>query len=227
MPGALTSPTVAAVLGRLHEQARAEDAAVRERVVRWMQDAGRAPTPAERYGQIYGDAPLAIVPEVGRLYHALLLTAARGRAINVVEFGASHGISTIYVAAALRDAGAGRLITTELRATKAALLRVNLEQAGLDDLVEIRVGDALETLAVLPASVTALVLDGRNDQYEAVYRLLEPRLAADALVIADLSADDADIERYQQFIRDPARGYASVELPLDAGVEVSLRLGHL
>lgn len=224
MTGTLISGPAAVVLVRLHEQALAEDRAVRERVRRWTRDAGRPPTPQEKYEEIYGDAALAVTPEVGRLYYTLVLASSRRRLDHVVEFGASLGVSTIYLAAALRDAGSGRLITTELRPTKAELLQRNLGEAGLDDLVEIRVGDALETLTGLDVSVDVLVLDGRNDQYEAVYRLVEPQLAPDALVIADLSADDPHINRYQQFIRDPTRGYASLEIPLDAGVELSTRL---
>ena len=82
-------------------------------------------------------------PEIGRLLYIL----ARGRnAKTIVEFGTSYGISGIHLASALRDGGGGRLITTEFDAIKADGARANFRSAGLDDLIEIRVGDAFDTL---------------------------------------------------------------------------------
>ncbi len=57
-------------------------------------------------------------------------------------------------------------------------------------LVELRAGDALETLIDLAEPVDLLFLDGRNDLYLPVLRLVEPRLAPEALVAADLNAED-------------------------------------
>ncbi|MGG2362426.1 O-methyltransferase, partial [Salmonella enterica] len=83
-------------------------------------------------------------PETCRLLYML---ARAGRTRAIVEFGTSFGISTLHLAAALRDNGGGRLITTEFEPSKAAQARRNLDAAGLADLVEIREGDALQTLA--------------------------------------------------------------------------------
>jgi predicted O-methyltransferase YrrM len=68
------------------------------------------------------------------------------QATNIVEFGTSFGVSTIYLATALRDGGGGQLIGTELEPDKARRAHENLAAAGLDDIVDIRVGDALRTL---------------------------------------------------------------------------------
>jgi predicted O-methyltransferase YrrM len=84
---------------------------------------------------------MAIKPEFGKLLY--MLAVARS-ATHIVEFGTSFGVSTIHLAAALRDtsgtssAGAGKLITTEFEPAKVAQARLNLEEAGLADLVEIR-----------------------------------------------------------------------------------------
>lgn len=167
------------------------------------------------------DAPLAITPEVGKLLYLLAL-ARRPRLI--VEFGTSLGVSTVYLAAAVRDLGAGSLITTELRPDKAARAAQNLTEAGLADLVEIRVGDALDVLHDLARPVEFLFLDGSNDLYIPVLDLLEPRMVRGAIVVADLSRDDPHVPRYCERVRDEASGYVSIGLPLDAGVEVALRL---
>ena len=182
-------------------------------------DLGRRVWGAER-AEAYGGAPLSITPEVGGLLCVLVLARRPG---TVVEFGASHGYSTIHLAAAIRDLGAGRVITTEIEPDKAAAAQRNLTAAGLEDLVEIRLGDAMTTLRDVP-SVDLLFLDGWNNLYEPMVDLFEPRLSPGALVIADLSADDPDQFSYGERMHAPDSGYLTVDVPLDAGVVVSVRI---
>jgi predicted O-methyltransferase YrrM len=171
-------------------------------------------------GAVYGGAPLAIKPEVGELLYVLALAR---RAATIVEFGASLGFSTIHLAAAAREVGGARVITTEIEPEKAERARQNLADAGLEDVVDLREGDALSTLADV-LEVDLLFLDGWNNLYLAVLDLLEPALSTGALVIADLSADDPEQVPYCERMRDPASGYVSVDVPLDAGVVLSVRL---
>src|ERR1700722_7413755 len=99
------------------------------------------------YGEVYArmkDLPLAVSRETGALLYML---ARSTRAGTIVEFGTSFGISTLHLAAALRDNGGGRLITSEFEPSKAVRARHNLTAGGLIDLVEIREGDALQTLS--------------------------------------------------------------------------------
>jgi predicted O-methyltransferase YrrM len=214
----LASDRVQAVLGRLHARAEVEDEEAKQRVKAREAELGTRLAPPQRY-ELYQNAPLAITPEVGRLYY---LMATSRTAMSIVEFGASHGISTIYLAAALRDLGKGSLITTEILPQKANWTAQNLEETQLDDLVEIRTGDALETLRDLPEGIDMLVLDGRNDQYISVFELVEPRLSRHALIVADLGKDDPDLQNYQRYLRDTTRGYVTVTLPLDAGIEATV-----
>jgi predicted O-methyltransferase YrrM len=212
---------VAGVLARLHEESARADPPAVARVRAREAELGTKVYGRER-AELYGGAPLAIKREVGDLLYAFAL--ARRPRLSV-EFGASIGISTIYLAAALRDlGGTGRLIATELDREKAARAECHLAQAGLADLVEVRTGDALETLRDLPGLVELLFLDGWNDLYLAVLELLEPRMVPDALVLADLSPDDPNLARYGAHMRAPDSGYATITVPLDAGVVVSSRL---
>jgi predicted O-methyltransferase YrrM len=210
------TPPVADALAAIRDLATTADAEARARVAARVAELGRITT-AEKY-ELYGEAPpLAITPEVGDLLYLLVRIRRPGL---VVEFGASHGLSTIYLAAALRDAGAGALLTTEILPGKAAATARNLAAAGLADLVEIRIGDALDTLQEVAAPIDLVFLDGRNDFYLPVLRLLEPRLSAGAVVAADLSADDPDLLPYLDRVRNGP--YATVELPLAAGLAVSI-----
>jgi len=215
----LRSESVVRVLARLRAQGEAEDPPAKERVLAHERELGRRVYGSER-GALYGSAAsLAVTPEVGELLYLLALTR---RARTVVEFGASLGFSTIHLAAAVRDLGAGVVITTEIEPGKAQAARENLAEAGLADVVDVRVGDALETLRDLE-EVELLFLDGWNNLYLPVLALLEPVLAPGALVIADLSAGDSEQTPYCERMRDPAGGYVTVEVPLDAGVVVSVR----
>jgi predicted O-methyltransferase YrrM len=162
---------------------------------------------------------LAISPELGRLLYIL----ARGaKARLIVEFGTSFGISAIHLASALRDNGGGTLITTEFQEEKAARARENLTAAGMSDLVEIRVGDALETLKDgVPGGIDLLFLDGAKGLYLPILKLLEPKLAAGALVITDNTAASSP---YLDYVRAGNNGYLSLALPFEEGNELSVRV---
>src|SRR5262249_24507090 len=150
------------------------------------------------------DVPLPVSRETGVLLYML----ARGaKAKSIVEFGTSFGISTLHLAAALRDNGGGRLITTEFESSKIARARDNLTAGGLIDLVEIREGDALQTLtAHLPETVDLVLLDGAKALYPDVLALLEDRLRPGAFVVADNADMSPD---YLGRVRASGQGYLS------------------
>jgi predicted O-methyltransferase YrrM len=216
----LRTGAVTRVLAELRRLGEVEDPPAKERVLQRERELGRRVWGAER-SETYGGAPLSVTPEVGELL-AVLVVARRPR--TIVEFGASHGFSTIHLAAAARDVGACRVITTEIEPAKVAATQRNLAAAGLDDLVELRAGDALTTLADVE-NVDLLFLDGWNNLYKPVVDLLQPQLSPGALVVADLSSDDPDQVTYVEHMHAPDNGYVTVDIPLDAGVVVSAWLG--
>ena len=146
----LTTGRVADVLKRLYQEAAIADRPLLERFrdQETAQDemAKFFTAEAKDYRTLYRqyvDNFLNVSADFGRF---LYMCARARKAQRIVEFGTSFGISTIHLACALRDNGGGQLIGTELEPTKAQRARANLEAAGLADLVDIRVGDALETL---------------------------------------------------------------------------------
>jgi predicted O-methyltransferase YrrM len=158
-------------------------------------------------------AHMAIAPETGELLY--LLARAR-KAQTVVEFGASFGVSTIHLAAALRDNGGGLLVTTEIEPTKAAATKATLAQGGLADLVELREGDARQTLALdRPRPIDLLFLDGANHLYLDVLAIVEPDLVPAALIVAD----NADTPGYRDHVRSQDR---FVSIAVGSRVEVTL-----
>ena len=217
----LTTAPLAHLLDRLFEEADAAlaetDAAVAGLSNEERQSLMRSKT---GYVDLYGrlkNVPLPISRETGALLYML---ARSSGARTIVEFGTSFGISTLHLAAALRDNGGGHLITSEFEPSKVARARHNLTAGGLTDLVEIREGDALQTLSVhLPDKIDLVLLDGAKALYPEILSLVESRLRPGAFIVADNADDSPD---YLARVRTPANGYMST--PFAQDVELSMRI---
>ena len=217
----LASPAVSGLLDRLFTAADETDPAGFGRAREAMARLGAPPSDRQR-AELMRDVYMPVSPDVGRLLY--LLARSRNPGI-IVEFGTSYGISGIHLAAALKDAGRGRLITTELDAIKAERARENFHTAGLADLIEIRVGDAFETLKTgIDGGIELVLLDGWKPLYLRMLKFLEPRLAPGALIIADdLAVAPEALASYVGYVREPGNGYVSVEVPLGDRIEISVR----
>jgi predicted O-methyltransferase YrrM len=173
-----------------------------------------------RYRELYALARseyMAVSRETARLLY-MLVRASGAR--SIVEFGTSFGVSTLHLAAGLRDNGGGLVITTEFEPSKCTRAHENFEAGGLADLVELREGDALETLACdLPERIDLVLFDGAKGLYPAVLTLLEERLASGALLLADNA--DASPE-YLERVRSSC---VYVSLPFRDDIELSMRVG--
>ena len=219
MSDSLQTEPVRGLLGRLFRAAD-DDAVRRARLVARYPD-GFGGVSAREQAEAYQELYVPVSPEGGRLLYALIRAA---RPATVVEFGTSFGISTIHLAAAVRDNGAGRVVSTELNAAKVTAARANLAEAGLSDWVTIAEGDARQTLASVAGPVGFVLLDGWKNLYLPVLRLLEPQLTAGALILADDTVSMADeMPDYLAYIRDPANGYLSIAFPESDGLELTCR----
>ena len=217
----LTTAPLAPLLDRLFEEADAASAET-DSAVADLSDEEQARLMRSKTGylELYGrlkNVPLAVSRETGALLYML---ARSGGARTIIEFGTSFGISTLHLAAALRDNGGGHLITSEFEPSKVARARDNLRAGGLIDLVEFREGDALHTLSVdLPETIDLLLLDGAKALYPEILSLVESRLRPGAFIVAD----NADLSPdYLAHVRSPAKGYLST--PFAEDVELSMRI---
>jgi predicted O-methyltransferase YrrM len=215
----LTTEPVASLLTRLFAEAESSDARLRDMRSGVSPDQQAARIRSTEYRELYSsmkDFYLAVSPETARMLYMLSRSI---RARSIVEFGTSFGISTIYLAAALRDNGGGHVIGTEFEHAKVERARANLSAAGLSDLVDVREGDALETLSRnLHDSIDLVLLDGAKPLYTPVLSLLEGRLRSGALIIADNTDYTPE---YLTRVRAPDAGYVSS--PLGDDVELSMR----
>lgn len=214
----LTTEPVSTVLQTLLTAEQEGDPAAFEAVGGFPMDADAAER-AELLKNVY----MSVSRTGGELLY--LLARAVG-ARTVVEYGTSFGVSTIYLASAVRDNGGGTVITTELQPDKAAAAQRHFESAGVGDLVDLRIGDARDTLAQLPAPADLVLLDGWPDLALAVLRVLEPHLRAGTLILVD----DVNLDLGRD-VHGPLRehlaasgDYLSVTLPIGDGIEACVRL---
>jgi predicted O-methyltransferase YrrM len=196
----LQDPRVATALDRMYAESNEQFAELRKMA------GGRADlasASAQERADALSNFYLPVTPEAGRLLYALVRATRPG---TVVEFGMSLGISAIHLAAAVRDNGSGRVVTTELSAAKVAKAKKTFAETGLDDPVEF------------------VLLDGWKELYQPVIKLVEPRLTAGALIVADNTSMD-DTKPYLDYVRDPGNGYVSVNfLARDSdSMEISCR----
>jgi predicted O-methyltransferase YrrM len=214
----LTTAPLAPLLSRLFTDAAASTEKLHQERAKAPRDANSLGAKSPDYLAYYTQVKeyhLAVSPHTGALLYML---ARSSGARMAVEFGTSFGISTLHIAAALKDNGGGRLITTEFEPSKIAHARNNLRAANLHELVEIREGDALQTLARDMPQIDLVLLDGAKPLYLKVLDLLEPHLHTGSMIVAD----NADwCPEYLERVRNPGNGYLSV--PFGGDVELSMR----
>jgi hypothetical protein len=172
--GHLAKPEAAELLDELHGAARADRSQFLRLLPRLAFGFARGRTFAQTITpEALKNAFIAVPREEGWFLH---LTARAIGATGVVEFGTSFGISTIYLGAAVVDNGGGWVVGSELLPSKHQRAVANLKRAGLEQVVDVRLGDALETLRETPGPIDLVFLDGWKDLYLPVLKLLEPRL---------------------------------------------------
>ncbi|WP_336671870.1 O-methyltransferase [Tsukamurella sp. USMM236] len=221
-------PLAAAVAGRLHAQSKKQIIAnvpglarrmavslVRERSIDFTQgDEGR---------KFVADKLVAIAPAKAALIHMLCRSIG---ATRIVEAGTSFGVSTIYLAAAVRDNLAegeeGVVIGTEHEPGKVRRALRNLREAGVAEYVEIREGDLRETLVDLTGPIDFMLVDIWTPMALPALRLVTPHLRPGALVVCDNVVGAAsEYCEYLEFVRDPDGPFSSVTVPGNGGLEIS------
>jgi predicted O-methyltransferase YrrM len=169
-------------------------------------------------------AYLPVNLEFGNLLYIL---GRSSKAKTIVEFGTSFGVSTLFLASAIKDNGAGKVITTEFDEAKAQRAYENLKDAGLNGFVEIRIGDALETLKrPFENKIDLLFLDGAKSMYLDVLKLVESDLSSGAIIASD-NTDQEDLKPFINYLRSSENGYLSSPIlthMMKKGHEISIKI---
>ena len=221
------NPAITAVLARLHASAAADKWKIIPRVPRyfWAKFTGGLADNSIQH-RLFSDLYSAVTPERGAV---LYLIARAIRARRIVEFGSSFGISTLYLAAAVRDnfpgeaAPVAQVVGSDMEERKVAAARKNIHDAELSDLVTVLQGDALQTLQSVEGPIDLAFLDGRKDLYLPVLKLLEPKLRPGAVILSDnIDSFRKQVAPFLHYVQSDTNGYTSATLQLSDSMEFSI-----
>lgn len=201
-----SSPAVAEVFALYEERRRDEQA--------------RAAVPGTQRRR--DDLLLSVGPEAAWFLHSLILAR---RPARVLELGTSYGYSTLFLADAVRQVG-GRLITMELADYKQAEAARLIGQAGLAEMVEFRLGDAVEMVRADPGPFDLVLLDIWKDLYLPCLEAVYPKLSDEGILAADNMIDPPGVREEARRYRAAVAALPDMQtalLPVGQGIELSVR----
>ncbi len=128
-----------------------------------------------------------IPPETGKFIALMAAIAPDGK---IIEIGTSAGYSSLYLSLACRPKNT-KLISFENSIDKAALAKETFRLAGVDDIIELVIGDAREYLDDY-SDIAFCFLDADKDVYRDCYESIVPNMVADGILIVDNVISHAD-----------------------------------
>jgi len=218
----LSDPKLQGLIDRLQAKSRAQEAETSA----WFSERAKKGELSwdgfdDKSHRFMADKLVALEPAKAEFCY---LTCRALMARRVVECGTSFGVSTLYLAAAVRDNGGGMVIGTEHEAAKAAAARENFAAAGLAQFIDLREGDLRETLKDVGGAVDFVLLDIWTEMVVPALTLIGPRLREGAVIVADNTASShRGYEAFFAWLADPANRMRHMTLPFDGGLEVCVR----
>ncbi len=239
----LNDPKLEALLDALHAQSEGQGGAIdsyfarriKEGTLSW--DGMDAETTT-----FFRDKMVALEKDKAEFCYALCRALGARR---VVECGTSYGVSTLYLAAAVRDnlasrseavgdkraassseaLGKSKVIATEWEAGKAAIARRNFAAAGLGQFIDLREGDLKDTLKNIEGPIDFVLLDIWSEAVMPAMSNIAPHLRQGAVIIADnTQSARRGYEAYFTFIADPKNRLRTLTLPFTGGLEMTVRM---
>jgi len=222
MTSMLNDPTLEALLERLHTQSRDQS--------RELDEHFSLLSRTDRKQPLVDIADKLVALDRGKVEFCYALCRSLG-AKQVVEAGTSYGVSTLYLAAAVRDTcavsgGKGVVIGTEYEPAKVRAAKAHFAEVGLSAFIDLREGDLRETLKGIDGAVDFMLMDIWTPMARPALELVAPHLRRGASVVCDNTADARnDYREYFEFIRAPDNGFRTMTLPFDGGFEFSVKCG--
>jgi predicted O-methyltransferase YrrM len=244
----LNDPKLEALLDALHAQSQGQSGAIDAYFARRIKEGTLSweGFDAETAG-FFRDKMVALERDKAEFCYALCRALDARR---IVECGTSFGVSTLYLAAAVRDNLAlmqrsgralddassseavgntekpgGNVIGTEHEPEKAKIARRNFAAAGLQDYIDLRVGDLKDTLKSMDGPIDFVLLDIWTEAVMPAITNIAPHLRQGAIIIADnTTSSRRGYEAYFAFIADPKNRLSTQTLPFAGGLEMTVRI---
>jgi caffeoyl-CoA O-methyltransferase len=167
---------------------------------------------------------LAITADTG-IFFSVLLKAIKAR--RILEVGTSAGFSTLWFADAMGKNHSTRIITIEMNSQKVERALKNFKEAGVDKMIEIKQGIALDLLRMLKGKFDFVFLDADKENIIRYFDIVLPMVRIGGIIAADNML-------YPDHFRPAMRKYArhvhtkpniqSVTVPIGMGEEITIKL---
>ena len=221
----LHDQTVERLLATLH--ARSDGQTALEKEFSDHRTTGEQPPTLDEIKAFRSDKLVALDRDKGEFCYQL---CRANDARRVVEVGTSYGVSTLYLAAAVRDnvrasGYHGVVIGTEYEPEKARAALASFKQAGLNSFIDLREGDLRETLKKIDGPVDLVLVDIWIAMARPALELVTPHLKSGAIVICD-NTEQYRSEYADYFAFLEANGFRTMTLPFKGGLEFSVRCPH-
>jgi predicted O-methyltransferase YrrM len=220
MPNVLNDPRLEALLDDLHARSAAQEPETQDYFFRKRTGPWRGMEPRDHAH--YADKLVALDRDKAELCYTLCRAIGARR---IAEVGTSFGVSTLYLAAAVRDNGGGAVIGAEHEPGKVQAARSNFEAAGLSQFVDLREGDLLDAFGAIDAPIDFVLFDIWVQMVRPVLDLLLPHLRPGAVICTDNTASRDAYAPFFEVINDPAHGFRTMTLPFKGGFEMSVKCG--
>jgi predicted O-methyltransferase YrrM len=150
-----------------------------------------------------------------------LIKAAKAK--TILEIGTSYGYSTVWLAEAARENN-GKLITLEIDIVKSNYAKQKIEEAGLEEYVDFKVGDAVELIKQSAETLDFVLVDLWKELYMSCLNEFYTRLSNGAWVVADNiifpPQHNNEIDLYRNRVKE-LNSFETLLLPIGSGIEVS------
>jgi len=218
----IRDPELENLLSGLHARSDRQVGILRSFETAWFEQAH--PPTGKELKAFLSDKLVALDRDKAELCYQLCRSIDARR---IVEIGTSFGVSTLYLAAAVRDnvragGGSGVVIGTEYEPSKARAARVHFEQAGLSSFIDLREGDLRETLKEIDGPVDFMLMDIWISMARPALELVMSHLRPGAVVVCDNTAKYRN-EYADYFACLEANDFRTMTLPFEGGLELSVR----
>jgi len=144
---------------------------------------------------------------------------------SIVEFGTSHGYSTIWLGLAAKSIG-GKVISFEIEEWRYKQATLNIEEAGLQDVVTLHLGNPLDNLNLIPNNIDLLFLDSEKEEYLKQIIAIFSKIKPGGSIIADnIISHFADLREYIEFVRTHNELNSVLFSSIGNGMELTYKLG--
>jgi predicted O-methyltransferase YrrM len=217
----LNDPKLEGLLADLHAKSKAQEADTAEYFSRRRTGPWTGMEPRDH--EHFADKLVALDQDKCEFCYTVCRAIGARR---VVEAGTSFGVSTIYLAAAVRDNGGGTVFAAEHEPAKVKAARANYEAAGLTRYIDLKEGDLVEACKSVTGPIDFVLLDVWIEVVRPTLDLLVPLLRRGSVICADNTAGERSRRMYAPLfdvIEDPKNGFTTITLPFQGGFEMSVK----